>query len=223
MVLTITEEITGVTATNTAVGSTKFTNITSITTSATARPGNINIGTVANNAINDDDSLVQLTTFSSGAISMDGVLSTSEYLGAKIQIKSREDTTGTSFVIAGIDLNNEVITETISGSNGGIVTTTNIFKSVTSINSSGTSNGQIKIGTKAADGNWDTTIDANALNIDTQKEISTALLTSLRSQTPTSQIKSVVLNALPQDGKSVDLSFEGQVYTLKNGIRRIIS
>jgi flagellar hook-associated protein FlgK len=86
---------------------------------------------------------------------------------------------------------------------------------VTSINSSGTNNGQIKIGTKAADGNWDTTIDANALNIDTQQEISTALLTSLRSQTPTSQIKSVVLNALPQDGKSVDLSFEGQVYTLK--------
>ncbi len=211
---TITEEITGAAATNTAVGSTKFTTITSITTSAPAS-GNINIGTIANNQINDDDSLVQLTTFSSGTISMDGVLSTSEYLGAKIQIKSTEDTTATSFVIAGIDLNNEVLTETISGSNAGIVTTTNIFKSVTSINSSGTSNGQIKIGTKAADGNWSTTIDANALNIDTQKEISTALLTSLRSETPTSQIKSVVLNALPQDGKYVDLSFEGQIYTLK--------
>ena len=210
----ITEQITGATATNTAVGSTKFTTITSITTSATAS-GNINIGTIANNEINDDDSLVQLTSFSSGAISMDGVLSTSEYLGAKIQIKSREDTTGTTFVITGLGLNNEVLTETISGSNAGIVTTTNIFKSVTSINSSGTSNGQIKIGTKAADGNWGTTIDANALNIDTQKEISTALLSSLRSQTPTSQIKSIVLNSLPQDGKSVDLSFEGQVYTLK--------
>ena len=211
---TITEQITGETASNTAVGSTKFATITSITTSATAS-GNINIGTIANNEINDDDSLVQLTSFSSGAISMDGVLSTSEYLGAKIQIKSREDTTGTTFVITGIDLNNEVVTENISGSNAGVVTTTNIFKSVTSINSSGTSNGQIKIGTKAADGNWDTKIDANELNIDTQKEISTALLTSLRSQTPTSQIKSVVLNALPKDGESVDLSFEGQVYTFK--------
>ena len=42
---------------------------------------------------------------------MDGVLSTSNYLGAKIQIKSREDTTGTTFVIAGLDLNNKVITE----------------------------------------------------------------------------------------------------------------
>ena len=210
---TIVEEITGVNN-GTAIGSSKFTTISSI--SSTVRPGgNINIGTVGHNDVNDDDSLVQLTTFSSGAISMDGALSTSNYLGAKIQIKSREDTTGTIFVIAGLGLNNEIITENIAGSNGGVVTTTNIFKSVTSINSSGTSNGQIKIGTKAADGNWDTTIDANETDIDTQKEISTALLTSLRSQTPTSQIKSVVLNTLPQDGKSVDLSFEGQVYTLK--------
>ena len=210
---TIVEEITGVNN-GTAIGSSKFTTISSI--SSTVRPGgNINIGTVGHNDVNDDDSLVQLTTFSSGAISMDGALSTSNYLGAKIQIKSREDTTGTIFVIAGLGLNNEIITENIAGSNGCVVTTTNIFKSVTSINSSGTSNGQIKIGTKAADGNWDTTIDANESDIDTQKEISTALLTSLRSQTPTSQIKSVVLNTLPQDGKSVDLSFEGQVYTLK--------
>ena len=146
---------------------------------------------------------------------MNGVLSTSEYLGAKIQIKSREDTTGTTFIIAGIDLNNKIIEERILGSNGGVVTTNNIFKSVTSITSSGTNNGKIKIGTKAADGNWNTTIDANALNIDSQKEISTALLTSLRSETPTIQLKSKVLNTLPKDGQSVDLSFEGQVYTLK--------
>ena len=42
---TITEQITGATATNTAVGSTKFTTITSITTSVDAS-GNINIGTI---------------------------------------------------------------------------------------------------------------------------------------------------------------------------------
>ena len=111
---------------------------------------------------------------------MNGVLRTSNYLGAKIQIKSQEDTTGTTFTIVGTDLNNKVITEPITGSNGGIVTSSNIFKTVTSINASGTSyNGKIRIGTEAADGNWNTTIDANALNIDTQKEISTALLTSL--------------------------------------------
>ena len=54
------------------MGSTKFTTISSI--SSTVRPGgNINIGTVGHNDINDDDSLVQLTNFSSGAISMNGV------------------------------------------------------------------------------------------------------------------------------------------------------
>ena len=211
---TIVEEIDGVNN-GTAIGSTKFTTISSI--SSTVRPGgNINIGTVGHNDINDDDSLVQLTSFTSGnAIGMNGVLSTSDYLGAKIQIKSREDTTGTTFIIAGIGLNNEVLEERILGSNGGVVTTTNIFKSVTSITPSGTNNGQIRIGTKAADGNWNTTIDANALNIDSQKDVSAALLSSLRSETPTSQLKGIVLNSLPKDGQSVDLSFEGQTYTLK--------
>ncbi len=209
----ISEEITGVASSNTAIGSTKFTTITSIVSSATAS-GNINIGTIGRNDINDNDSLVQLTTFSSGALTMDGVLSTSNYLGARIEIKSRQDNTGTSFVISGIDLDNKVISETILGSNGGVVTTTNIFKTVTSINSSGTSNGSIRIGTKAADGNWNTTIDANALNADTEKEISTAILSSLRSETPTSQLKGVVLNSLPKDGQSVDLNFEGQIFRL---------
>ncbi len=211
---TISEQITGATATNTAVGSTKFTTISSIST--TVRPGgNLHIGTIGRNDINDDDSLVELTTFSSGALTMDGVLSTSNYLGAQIQIKSRQDNTGTSFVISGTNLDNKVISETILGSNGGVVTTTNIFKTVTSINSSGTSDGSIRIGTKAADGNWNTTIDANALNADTEKEVSTAILSSLRSETPTSQLKGVVLNSLPKDGQSVDLNFEGQIFRLK--------
>jgi len=211
---TITEEITGVTSSNTAIGSTKFTTISSITSSATAS-GNINIGTISKNNINDDDSLVEKTSFSSGSISMDGVLSTSGYLGAQIQIKSTQDTTGTSFVLTGVGLNNQVLTETITGSNGGTVTTSNVFKTITSINNSGTANGSIKVGTKAADGNWNTTIDAHALNIDTEKEISQALLNSLRMETPTSQLKGVVLNSLPSDGQTVDLSFEGQVYRLE--------
>ena len=100
---TITESIRGGSVGERVYGSTVFQTISSISTSATAN-GNIKIGTFGYNAINDDDSLVQLTTFSSGAISMDGALSTSNYLGAKIQIKSREDTTGTTFVISGLDL-----------------------------------------------------------------------------------------------------------------------
>lgn len=211
---TITEAITGGSTGERVYGSTIFQTITSITTSATAS-GNIKIGTYGYNAINDDDSLVEWTSFSSGSISMDGVLSTADYLGAKIKIKSEQDTTGTSFVIAGLGLNNQVITETITGSNSGVVTTSNIFKTVTSINSSGTSNGNIKIGTEAADGDWDTIIDANSINADTDIEISTALLTSLRTESPTSQLKGIVLNSLPSEDQSIDLSFEGQVYRLK--------
>ncbi|MDC0549532.1 flagellar hook-associated protein FlgK [Alphaproteobacteria bacterium] len=210
---TITENITGGSVGTTVYGSTIFQTITSVTTSATAS-GNIKVGTLGYNAINDDDSLVEWSSFSSGSLTMDGVLSTSDYLGAKIKIKSEQDTTGTSFVIAGLGLDNQVLTETISGSNSGVVTTSNIFKSVTSINSSGTSNGNIKIGTEAADGDWDTIIDANSVNADTDIEISTALLSSLRTETPTSQLKGIVLNSLPSEGQSIDLSFEGQIYKL---------
>ncbi|MDC1111741.1 flagellar basal body rod C-terminal domain-containing protein [Alphaproteobacteria bacterium] len=210
---TITENITGGSVGTTVYGSTIFQTITSVTTSATAS-GNIKVGTLGYNAINDDDSLVEWSSFSSGSLTMDGVLSTSDYLGAKIKIKSEQDTTGTSFVIAGLGLDNQVLTETISGSNSGVVTTSNIFKSVTSINSSGTSNGNIKIGTEAADGDWDTIIDANSVNADTDIEVSTALLSSLRTETPTSQLKGIVLNSLPSEGQSIDLSFEGQIYKL---------
>ncbi|MDC3273010.1 flagellar basal body protein [Alphaproteobacteria bacterium] len=211
---TITENITGGSVGTTVYGSTTFQTISSVTTSATAS-GNIKVGTLGYNAINDDDSLVEWSSFSSGSLTMDGVLSTSDYLGAKIKIKSEQDTTGTSFVIAGLGLDNQVLTETISGSNSGVVTTSNIFKSVTSINSSGTSNGNIKIGTEAADGDWDTIIDANSINADTDIEISTALLTSLRTESPTSQLKGIVLNSLPSEDQSIDLSFEDQIYKLK--------
>jgi flagellar hook-associated protein FlgK len=209
----ITEQITGAAVSNTAVGSTSFKTISSISSSGNA--GNIKIGTIGYNDINDIDSLVENTSFVSGSITLDGALSTSNYLGAKIQIRSTQDNTGTSFVITGLDLNNEVLTETISGSNGGYVTTTNIFKAVTSINSSGNNAGRITIGTVGADGNWNATIDANSLGIDSQEEISTALLSALRTGTPTSQLKGIVLNSLPLDGQSIDLSFEDQVYKLK--------
>ncbi|MDC1133950.1 flagellar hook-associated protein FlgK [Alphaproteobacteria bacterium] len=211
---TINEQITGGSSGVRVFGSTVFQTISSITTSVTAS-GNIKVGTVGYNNINDDDGLVQSSSFSSGSITLDGPLSSADYLGAKIKITSTQDTTGTSFVIAGVDLNGEVLTETITGSNGGTVTTSGVFKTITSINSSGTSNGNIEIGTVGADGNWSTSIDANALNIDSEEEISTAILSSLRVGTPTSQLKGIVLNSLPIDGQSVELGFEGQTYKLK--------
>ena len=132
---TISEQITGGSSGTRVFGSTVFQTISSITTSVTAS-GNIKVGTVGYNNINDDDGLVQSSSFSSGSITLDGPLSSAiDYLGAKIKITSTQDTTGTSFVIAGVDLNGEVLTETILGSNGGTVTTSSVFKTITSINS----------------------------------------------------------------------------------------
>ena len=211
---TINEAITGGSSGARVYGSTVFQTISSITTSATAS-GNIKVGTLGYNNINDDDGIVQSTVFSSGSITLDGPLSTADYLGAKIKITSSQDTTGTRFVISGVDLNGEVLNETIIGSNGGTVTTSGVFKTITSINSSGTSNGNIEIGTVGADGNWGTSIDANTLNVDSEAEISAAILSSLRVGTPTSQLKGIILNSLPIDGQSVELGFEDQIYKLK--------
>ena len=68
------------------------------------------IGTAANNDINDDDSLVQLTSFISvDPIGLNGVLSTSEYLGAKIKLKVGKTQLEQLLLIVGLDLNNKVI------------------------------------------------------------------------------------------------------------------
>ena len=112
---------------NTAIGSTRFNTITSITSSANAS-GNVQIGTISRLDINDADSLVQeLSVTSSGSLTLDGSLSTSSYLGAQISVTSNNDTTSNSFVIVGTDLNGAALTETISGSNSGTVKPTNIL------------------------------------------------------------------------------------------------
>jgi len=208
----ITEDITGVSSSNTAVGSTKFKTITSITSSATAS-GNIKIGTIGRSDINDFESLKKETYVSSaGSLTLDGPLSTSTYLGAKVLLTSSTDTTSNSYVISGTDLNGATITETISGSNSGTVKTSNIFQAVTSISYTGSTATMLKIGTEAADGDWDVSIDANALEINSNVEISKALATEIRIGTPISQIKGEVISSLPTEGSSVDLTFEGQVF-----------
>ena len=70
----------------------------------------------------------------------------------------------------------------------------------------------LKIGTEATDGDWDVSIDANALEINSNLEISKALATEIRLGTPISQIKGGVISALPSEGSSVNLSFEGQIF-----------
>ena len=215
----ISENITGVASSNTAFGSTRFSSITSITSSATAS-GNVQIGTISRLGINDVDSLVQeLSVTSSGSLTLNGPLSTSSYLGAQISVSSNNDTTSNSFVIVGTDLNGAALTETISGSNSGTVKTTNIFQTVSSINVTGTISSMIKVGTDAADGYWNASIDANALEIDTNYEITKALTNELRIGTPVSQIKGDIITSLPPEGTTIGLSFEGQQYEglIKNG------
>ena len=208
----IAESITGVSSSNTAIGSTKFTTISSITSSATAS-GNIKIGTISRSDINDDDSLIEsISVTSSGSLTLDGTLSTSTYLGAQISITSSTDTSLNSFVISGIDLNGAALQETIAGNNSGTVKTSNIFQTVSTISVTGTISSMIKVGTQAADGNWEASIDANALEIDTNLEISKALADEFRVGTPISQIKGTVISALPSEGSIVKLSFEGQIY-----------
>ena len=77
----------------------------------------------------------------------------------------------------------------------------------------------IKVGTDAADGYWNASIDANALEIDTNYEISKALTNELRIGTPVSQIKGDIITSLPPEGTTIGLSFEGQQYEglIKNG------
>ncbi|MDC1087213.1 flagellar basal body rod C-terminal domain-containing protein, partial [Alphaproteobacteria bacterium] len=215
----ISENITGVASSNTAIGSTRFSTISSITSSATAS-GNVQIGTISRLDINDDDSLVQeLSVTSSGSLTLNGPLSTSSYLGAQISVSSNNDTTSNSFIIVGTDLNGAALTETISGSNSSTVKTSNIFQTVSSINVTGTIASMIKVGTQPADGDWATSIDANALEIDTNYEISKALVNELRVGTPVSQIKGSIITSLPPEGTTIELSYEGQQYKgeIKNG------
>ena len=215
----ISENITGVSSSSTAVGSTRFNTITSITSSATAS-GNIQIGTISRSDINDDDSLIQeLSVTSSGSLTLNGPLSTASYLGAQISVTSNNDTTSNSFIIVGTDLNGAALTETITGSNSSTVKTTNIFQTVSSINVTGSISSSIKVGTVGADGNWNTSIDANALEIDSNYEISKALVNNLRVGTPISQIKGEVITSLPPEGSTIAMSIENQIYEglIKNG------
>ncbi|MGY9058453.1 MAG: flagellar basal body rod C-terminal domain-containing protein [Candidatus Puniceispirillales bacterium] len=144
---------------------------------------------------------------------MDGPLSTASYLGSKVKISSSTNTSSNSFLISGIDLNGKIISETITGSNSSSVISSNIFQKINSISVSGSISSMIKVGTVGSDGNWNVAIDANALEINSALEISSALASELRIGTPISQLKGEVVSKIPSEGSRVELSFEGQIYT----------
>ena len=153
-----------------------FKSITSITTTATAN-GLIEIGTRGRQKLIDYDSLVKNDTYSSGALPW-GVLSTADYLNAKIRVECSENETANSFTINGIDMDGNTISETIQGSNGSSTEGNKVFKKVTSITAANTT-GNIMIGTVVGDSSWVAQIDANSLNADTSQEISEELIKEL--------------------------------------------
>ena len=137
-----------------------FKSITSITTTATAN-GNIEIGTRGRQKLIDYDSLVKNDTYSSGTITMKGVLSTADYLNAKIRVECSENEISNSFTINGIDMDGKSISETIKGTNGSAIEGTLVFK-VTSITATNNTAGNIMIGTVVGDSSW-IAIDATNL------------------------------------------------------------
>ena len=118
----------------------------------------------------DYDSLVKNDTYSSGTITMKGVLSTADYLNAKIRIECSENETNNSFTINGIDLDGNIISETIQGTNGTAIEGTKVFKKVTSITAASNTTGKIMIGTVVGDSSWIANINATNLNADTSQQ-----------------------------------------------------
>ena len=146
---------------------------------------------------------------------MKGVLSTADYLNAKIRVECSENETSNSFTINGIDMDGNSISEVIKGTNGTAIEGTQVFKKITSITAASNTTGNIMIGTVVGDGSWIAEINANSVDADTSQEISNELLKELRKESPTSFLKGKVINQLPSEGTKLSLIFEGQDYELQ--------
>ncbi len=197
-----------------AIGSQVFKTVTSFETTATAN-GTVKIGTKGRHEIVNNESLVKKATYSSGAITMTEVLSTASYLGAKIRVESYQDESTNSFTITGEDSGGNTLTETISGSNGTTTVGNKIFHKISSISVANNTSGDIRIGTIPGDSNWSGTINASAIDADTSSEISSALISKIREESPTSQLIGKVISNLPSDDTRLELTFEGQTYKIK--------
>ena len=70
--------------------------------------------------------------------------------GYKIVITSAGDDSGITFTVVGVkvgSISGAAVTEVLTGSNGGTVTSTNFYTSITSITASGASAGNVSVGT----------------------------------------------------------------------------
>ena len=201
-------------------GSQIFKTVTSFSLSNTVA-GNIKIGTDGRHRINDDDSILTQNSYAANTYStlsspnLNGVLSSSNYLGAKVTVQNFEDERNNVYTVNGYNLDGDVISENIQGTNGTLSTGNQIFKSITSILISNDTSGSIKIGTIAADNYWEANIDAAELNLSTSAEISSALLNKIRQESPTSKLEGSVISNIPAEDSKLDVMFEGQKYTVK--------
>ena len=69
-------------------------------------------------------------------------------LNSSITINCEGDETGNTFIIVGTNIDGNIISETVNGKNGERVQSAQIFKSITSITTTATANGNIEIGTR---------------------------------------------------------------------------
>ena len=93
----------------------------------------------------------------SGSLTLDGLLSNSNDIDANITITSSGNDSGISFTVTGYDQDGLYQTETITGANAAQAIGSKVFKSVSSIVSSGNAAGTINIGTKASSYSLNTT------------------------------------------------------------------
>ena len=124
---------------------------------ATSQSGTANTALTLNGSSvttsTDSDGLVDAETLgSSGNFSIDGAQSgaAGSNLNSHITISSSNDLSAITFTITGTSVTGESLTETITGpSAGGIITSTNLFKTVTQISSNAAASA-VNVGTTAA-------------------------------------------------------------------------
>ena len=141
---------------------------------------------ITNGTATDYDSLFDNTTAVTASTSL-GTPITHSNLGGVIRIETEPggDQSSTVFTIVGKDMAGNTITENITGGgDGASVTTTNVFKSVTSITPGSTvGTGNVKIGHVAADFGINTASTSSDLTISSDTDTLTNVATNLNSIT----------------------------------------
>ena len=141
---------------------------------------------ITNGTATDDDSLFNNTTSVTASTSL-GTPTAHSNLGGVVRILTATggDQSSASFTIVGTDMAGNALTETINGGgDGAAVTTTKVFKSVTSITPGSTvGTGNVKIGHVASDFGPNTASTSSTLTIGSGSGNLTSIASNLNSIT----------------------------------------